>query len=77
MNSSSQIVVDDEIQIRQRKKMIFLVGGGVLGLLTGIGGAYLLLQRAEKKGELPQVSAMEGVKIGVMVFGLLRQIVNL
>lgn len=51
-----------------------LVIGGVVGALTGLGAAYLLVQRAKKRGGSPNLSAFEGVKLGLLIFGLLRQV---
>jgi H+/Cl- antiporter ClcA len=51
-----------------------LVIGGVVGLLTGLLGAYLMIQRAEKENTKPEMSAGEGVKLGVLVLGLLRSV---
>jgi len=48
--------------------------GAVLGALTGLGAAYLLVQRSKKRGETPNLSAIEGIKLGLLVFGLLRQV---
>jgi high-affinity Fe2+/Pb2+ permease len=53
-----------------------LVIGGVIGAVVGIAAAYLLLQRSKDDGA-PKVSVGEGVKIGVLIFGLLRSITNL
>jgi hypothetical protein len=49
----------------------------VIGLLAGLLAAYLLIQRAEKQNQKPELNAGEGVKLGVLVFGLLRQIATL
>ncbi len=54
-----------------------MVLGALLGALTGVGAAYLLVQRAEREGTTPSLSAGEGVKLGVLVFGLLRQVAQL
>jgi hypothetical protein len=54
-----------------------LVIGAVIGALTGLGAAYLLVQRAKKRNERPNLSAIEGVKLGVLVFGLLRSVAML
>jgi hypothetical protein len=48
--------------------------GAVVGALTGLGAAYLLIQRARKRGESPNLNAVEGIKLGLLVFGLLRQV---
>ncbi len=54
-----------------------LVIGVVVGALTGLGAAYLLLQRAKKRQEPPNLNATEGIKLGLLVFGLLRQVAML
>jgi hypothetical protein len=63
---------DDE----QWKSKVLLLGG-VVGALTGLLGAYLLIQNAEKQNTTPELSAGEGVKLGVLVMGLLRQVAQL
>jgi hypothetical protein len=54
-----------------------LVIGVVVGALTGLGAAYLLIQRAKKRAEPPNLNAGEGVKLGLLVLGLLRQVTML
>jgi hypothetical protein len=54
-----------------------LVVGAVVGALTGLGGAYLLIQRAKRRAEPPNLNASEGIKLGLLVFGLLRQVAML
>jgi len=58
------------------KSQVMLIGG-VVGLLAGLAAAYLLVQRAERDNTQPQLHAREGVKLGVLVFGLLREIAQL
>ncbi len=48
--------------------------GAVVGALTGLAGAYLLVRRAEAQGTRPQLDAGEGIRIGVLLMGLLRQV---
>jgi hypothetical protein len=55
------------------KPKILLIGG-IIGCISGIIAAYLLIQRAEKEGASPKLTAGEGVKLGALLFGLLRQI---
>ena len=55
----------------------FLIIGAVLGALVGVGAAYLLAQNAEKEGRAPKISPGDGVKLGVMVMGLLRMVATL
>lgn len=54
-----------------------LIIGAVLGALTGAGAAYLLIQRAKKRAERPNLNAGEGIKLGLLIFGLLRQVAML
>ena len=58
------------------KTKALLIGAGV-GLLAGLGAAYMLVQRAEKDGGRPELSAGEGIKLGLLVLGLLRQVAQL
>jgi hypothetical protein len=48
--------------------------GALVGALTGLAGAYLLIRRAEAAGTRPQMDPGEGIRIGVLVMGLLRQV---
>lgn len=72
MENESALTMQEE----QWKKKVILIGG-VVGLLTGLVAAYMLVQRAEKAGEKPLLSSGEGVKLGLLVFGLLRQVTQL
>jgi len=49
-----------------------LIIGGMIGLLVGIAGAYLLLQKADARHETPQLTAGQGLKLGLGVLGVLR-----
>lgn len=54
-----------------------LVIGAVLGLLIGAGAAYLFIQQHDTGGQSPEFSAGDGVKLGVMVMGLMRGIASM
>ncbi len=54
-----------------------LVLGAVLGALTGLVAAYLLVQRADQQEQPPELSTGEGIKVGLLLLGLLRQIAQL
>lgn len=54
-----------------------LVVGGVLGAAVGLAAAYLLVQNAERKGEKPEMNLGDGVKLGLLVLGLLRSVAAL
>lgn len=54
-----------------------LVLGGVVGGLIGVGAAYLLVQRAEREGTELRLGTGEGIRLGLMVLGMLRQVSQL
>jgi hypothetical protein len=58
------------------KRKVFLIGA-VLGALIGLGGAYLFIQRAQDPDRLPSITAGDGVRLGLVVLGLLRSIAEL
>ncbi len=51
-----------------------LVVGGLIGAFTGLTAAYLLIQRSEETEEPPAISAGQGIRLGLLVLGLLRQV---
>jgi len=53
-----------------------LIVGGILGALIGVAAAYLFVQNARDEEKLG-ITAGEGVKLGVLVLGLLRSITTL
>ncbi len=50
--------------------------GTVLGALVGLVAAYLYIQN-QQEDRPPELSPGDGVKLGVLVFGLLRSIASL
>ena len=55
---------------------VFLIGA-VAGALVGLGAAYMFAQKAEDPDHLPTVTAGDGVRLGLLVLGLLRSIAEL
>jgi hypothetical protein len=53
-----------------------LIIGGAIGAIVGVGAAYLLVQRAGDE-EVPNIGVADVVKMGLLIFGLLRSISNL
>lgn len=58
-------------------KVRTLLAGVVLGAATGLSAAYLLTKRAEQQGEPLAITSGQGLKLGVLVAGLLRSILTL
>jgi len=61
------------------RKMGVLLVGGLIGAFTGVGAAYLLWQAREKRTrgaetDEPLISSGGAMKLGVILFGFLRQI---
>ena len=54
-----------------------ILSGALIGAFTGAIAAMLLTRRAEKEERSTAVTAGEGLKLGVLVFGLLRAIASL
>lgn len=51
--------------------------GTLIGAVTGLAAAILLTRRAEKNERETALTSGEGLKLGVLVFGLLRAIASL
>jgi gas vesicle protein len=54
-----------------------LLFGALIGAVTGLVAAMLLNRRAESEEAGTAITAGDGMKLGVMVFGLLRAIASL
>ena len=54
-----------------------LLLGALVGAFTGLIAASLLNRRAEKGEKETALTAGEGIKLGMLVFGLLRAIASL
>lgn len=55
------------------KARTYLVGA-FIGALTGLGVALVIVRNAEETGEPPQFGTSEGIRLGVILLGLVRQI---
>jgi len=47
---------------------------GIFGLVTGLGTAYFLVRRAELEEQELSIGAGEGLRLGLLLLGALRQI---
>jgi len=54
-----------------------LLLGALIGAVTGLFAALLLNRRAERTGTETALTTGEGMKLGMLVFGLLRAIASL
>ena len=54
-----------------------LLAGAIIGAVTGLVAAQMLTRRAEKDERETAITTGEGLKLGVLVFGLLRAIASL
>jgi len=54
-----------------------LILGGVIGALTGVGLAYLLVRQAEETEGGMQFGTGEGIRLGIILTNLMRQVATL
>lgn len=59
------------------KNTKLLLGGALVGAMIGLVAAMLIDRRAKNNESETAITAGEGVKLGVLVFGLLRAIASL
>ena len=55
-------------------KIRTIVVGTIIGALTGLGAAFLLVQRSEAEGSKPKVGSGEGIKLALALLGVFRLI---
>ena len=68
----------DEIEkVDDSWKSKALLAGALIGALTGVGTAYFLIKNAEKEGETLSLSSGQGIKLGLLLLGTLRQVMQL
>jgi gas vesicle protein len=60
--------------MNQNRTLLF---GALIGAFTGLVAAMLLQRRAQQSGTELTLTTGDGMKLGVMVFGLLRAIASL
>ncbi len=58
-------------------KVKTLIIGAAAGAAIGLAGAFLLTRRAEETGTEITVSTGDGMRLGVMIIGLLRAVADL
>ncbi|MFN8412284.1 MAG: hypothetical protein U0Z26_07845 [Anaerolineales bacterium] len=58
-------------------KSRIILSGALIGAITGLIAAILITRRAEKNDRETAITTGEGMKLGILVFGLLRAIASL
>ena len=48
-----------------------LIIGGLIGALAGIGATFIMVRRSD---EPPEMCATDGIKLGLLLLGLVRQV---
>jgi hypothetical protein len=74
---ANENAIETAIETVDNRKPVILIIGAVLGTLVGLGAAYLMVQNAEKEGQAPKLTASDGVKLAVVVVGLLRTVATI
>ena len=54
-----------------------MIIGAVVGAITGLAAAMIVIERATQENTTPKVTAGDGVKLGLGVLGLMRLIADL
>ena len=67
----SELDTNEIITTNSKPKILIL--GGVVGALMGVGAAFLLLQRAERENRALKITPAEGIKLGLVALGAMKQ----
>ena len=62
------------MNVNQANKNKALLSGALIGAAIGLAGAFLLTRKAEETGTAITVSTGDGMRLGVMIIGLLRAV---
>ena len=68
---------DELIKSKDTSRTTILLAGSIIGALLGAGAAYLLIQKAERENQALHVGTGEGIKLGLLALGMLRQVAQL
>jgi hypothetical protein len=58
-------------------KLKTLLIGAAVGVITGLLGAYIVIQTGEKSETPPEITAGDGVKVGLGLMAVLRMLADL
>ena len=74
----TETMTEMEMELDNSWKTKTYIAGAVVGLMVGLGTAFLLVRSSnERTGGPPEVSTMDALKVGVGVIGLVRGIASL
>lgn len=73
----NSIDVTQDAEVVRNKQVVTLAIGGLVGALIGLAAAYLVWKNAEDSGGKIDISAGEGISLGLLVMGLLRQVAKI
>ena len=77
MSKKNKTDEKNEMVVSEAWKTRTIMGGALVGACAGLVGAYLITRRAVREGREEPITPTEGLKIGIMVAGLLRTIATL
>ena len=79
MDKQENLIIerDQEVALDSTWTTKVLGIGAAIGALTGLAAAYLLVQQTKKKGVFPEIDAGEGIRLALLLFGLLRSVATL
>jgi len=73
----NSIEFTEDAEVVRNKQVVTLAIGGLVGALIGLAAAYLVWKNAEESGGEIDISAGEGIGLGLLVMGLLRQVAKI
>jgi hypothetical protein len=65
--------MENQMDDNNWKTRTYLIGT-IVGALAGLGVAFVLVRRSEETGEPVQFGTREGLRLGLGLLGLIRQV---
>jgi hypothetical protein len=67
------MLMDEETNWKAKTILV----GGLIGALTGMAAAFIIVQQSESQGTRPNLGTGDGLRLGVKVMSLLRDVTRL